>query len=84
MIAGDWKEGQIMGRNLLKTLVRPEGFEPPAYRSVVCSNTESQATAGNRGSVFLALGRLSSLPYPVTLAHSGSTVVAENHNILPF
>jgi len=62
---------------LLKSLARPEGLEPPTYRFEVCSNTESQAIAGKRGVVFLALGCLSSLPYPVTTAHSGSIMVAE-------
>jgi len=60
----------------LEYLARPRGFEPPAYRSVVRSDTESQGTAGKRRLVFLALGCLSSLPYPVTTAQSGSKMVA--------
>jgi len=56
---------------LLKYLARPEGFEPPTYRFEVHTNTESQGTAGKRGSIFLALGCLSSLPYPTVLAQSG-------------
>ncbi len=63
---------------LLKYLARPEGFEPPTYRFEVRSNTESQGTAGKRGSVFLALGCLSSLPYPTILAQSGHNVVTNN------
>ncbi len=59
-------------------MVRPRGFEPPAYRSVVRSNTESQVTAGKRGSVSVALGCLSSLPYPSVLAQSGHNVVTNN------
>ena len=31
----NWKEDQIDGRKLLKSLARPEGFEPPTLRSEV-------------------------------------------------
>ena len=40
MVAGEWKEGQIMARKVLKILARPKGFEPPTYRSVVCRSIQ--------------------------------------------
>ncbi len=40
MVAGDWKEGQIVARKVLKILARPKGFEPPTYRSVVCRSIQ--------------------------------------------
>ena len=73
------KSKAIPHRSKLKeNLARPRGFEPPAYRSVVCSNTESQGTAGKRRLIFLALGCLSSLPYPTVLAQSGHNLVTNN------
>ncbi len=48
----------------------------PTYSHPISSNTESQGIAGKRELVFLTLGCLSSLPNPVTMAQSGSTMVA--------
>jgi len=59
-------------------VARPEGLEPPTYRFEVRSNTESQGTAGKRGSVFLGFGCLSSLPFPAVLAQSGHNVVTND------
>ncbi len=40
MVADNWKEEQTSGRKLLSLLARPRGFEPPAYRSVVCRSVQ--------------------------------------------
>ncbi len=48
----------------LKSMARPEGFEPPAYRSVVASEPQLHGPIGKTCSIFQYFARLYSLSVP--------------------
>ena len=65
-----------MKRKCLKNMARPEGFEPPAYRFEVCSNTEPQELIGKRTPIFLDFATFFYPWFPALLSQCGSKMVA--------
>ncbi len=69
-------------RKRLKSMARPEGFEPPAYRSVVSSDTQLQGLIGKGTPISLDASASIFLLVPTLLSQSGSKVVAESRSYL--
>ena len=66
-----------MVRNLLKSLARPEGLEPPTYRFEDASDTHSHKARGKRSPTFLDFRGSPSLWFPTLPGESGHIVVTK-------